>query len=205
MGALSGLFGSMGADVGAAATPGGGAQGAASAGMGSGFLGSLVSGAGDASSTMGQFNQYKYAAEVAHQNADAESRAGLIDSSLTATRYGSLANKQTAEFAGQGVGLSSPTATRVVQGTNDTGRLAAAMEMYNSNRKVWGDLAEAAAYKSAANNALVGGALKTAGGFFGGAAGLSGKWQQYLMSQGGGGAGGAMGNSAGDDALAAFG
>lgn len=191
MGVLSGAndwlqqqFEGQGQALGQAFTSGGGAQGATSAGMGLGAAGMDLSMFGTAAKGVGQFEQYKYAAEVAHQNADAASRAGLLDASLVRTKYGEIANRQAAGYGAQGVGLTSPSASRTIAGTESTGNLAAAMTQYEANRRVWGYLSQAAADKAAAKMSLVGAGLNLAQDFIGGASGLSGKWTQYMLNQG---------------------
>lgn len=185
-----GQLASMGNAVGQAGAGGqtGSVAGSFGMGQGAGMLGTILNTAGAATDAFGQYNQYRYAAEMAHQNADAETRAGLINASKAATSYGELENRQRAGFTGQGVGLDSASVRSVTGTTEGMGRLEAGLVQYNSERRAYADLVQASNYKTAATGALVKGAFNVADSFIGGASGLSQKWVAY-QQWGGSGAG----------------
>lgn len=146
------------------------ATGTLSTGMQS--LGSLFSG-------VGASQQYSYAADVAHQNAQAALMAGQQNESQSKGRYSVIEAQQKVSSAANGVGVNAGSAVAVRDSTAQVSAMDAALLHYNAAREAFGQETQAGLDRAASKGAFLKGLYGAGASFLSGASNVGSKWMMY--------------------------
>ena len=128
----------------------------ARASQGQSLLSAGLSAVGDIASRLGKAQQYGYAQQAAEQNAASALAAGQVNEEAEKIKTGQLASEQVAAEASSGLDVSSGSFQNVNRSTKMLGALDAAMIHYNAQREAYGYNAQAAGFKLAKTNQLIG-------------------------------------------------
>ncbi len=131
---------------------------------------------GDLLAGLGGFQQERFAAGMARQNATAALEAGQYEESASKMKYGALEGRQLAEQGASGLQVSGGSATAVRHSTEEIGGLDALAIRFNAARQAYAENAQAALDEKAAVGALGKGALSAGASFLSGASSIGDKY-----------------------------
>lgn len=137
---------------------------------------------GDLLEGVGGFQQARFAAQVARQNAASALEAGSYAESASKMKYGALEAEQKAAQGASGVSVDSGSSVAVRRSTEEVGALDALAIRFNASRQAYAENAQAALDERAAKGALGKGLLAAGTSFLSGANSLGDKWLAYRMS-----------------------
>jgi len=128
----------------------------ARAAQGSSLLSTGLDAIGDVAARIGRAQSYGYSQSAAQINANSALAAGYVNEEAEKIKTGQLLSEQNAQQASSGFDVASSSFRGQRASTAALGALDAAMIHYNAQREAYGYQVQAAGYKAAKENQLLG-------------------------------------------------
>jgi hypothetical protein len=186
---------------------------AAGVGAGAGVLGAIVGAIGNTTQGQAQANMYNYQAGVAQANATIAKQdanyavaTGDVESQQSGEHTRDIIGQTRTGIAAGNIDLSGGSAGRVVKSEVAIGQENEGIIQSNAAKRAYGfsvgaaeDVAQAGAYKVAAETSKVSGDIGAVSSILGGVSSVSSKWMQASQSFGSGSGGSSNNYSGGID------